>query len=262
MSKLSFVALALAGAASVLSFGCGGPQVEIAGDPISQDEEALRQSRYNCHKDKLVDTPAPLRVARADSPRRLHFEAGQGSDASGTARLSHYLLTDDSGAVLTLAPDYYAGCGAASDNAAYVNFEPVPAGKHFVVQAVTVDLCNNQGLSAPLEVTTPPDFADTTGPTVSVPGNIRLSSFGGFFPGVAVLALDDTAVDRVEFKINGQTAPTASYGGIHAWSFAEGDRFWSYGGLQSGTTALIEATAFDVYGNATTVSGTIEVPTY
>jgi hypothetical protein len=266
-SRLALIIAALA------VVGCSVPGADDHEEVASSETDSLKQrSGYNCNPDHRVDVPAQITSAVAESSRRVHLHATAPTDASGYTVIDSYVFADAAGHSVSVHPQTSNICPLANiDNPLDFSVEALAAGTTYSVTAISRDSCGNTASSASVSVITPADSAETNPPTVSAAQNVRLTVFIASEPGVAVYAKDDTAIEHVEFIVNGVSVGYAAYNDVsmatqsitapHGFSDARGEGFYQLLPASTwGTTATIEVKAYDVFGNVSDTTSQLSVP--
>lgn len=252
--------LAVVLAAAMAACGAGVEEgSDLAGVEGPGAEQDLK--RVNCKSDRGLDSPAQVAV-RVESALRIHLSASGGRDGSGAVRPVSYILTDDTGATVLQYPPsgvVYIGSSIAELN---VEGPPLSPGRRYRVSLQSSDVCNNMGLSAPVDFTMPPVTPEAVPPSLTNP-YIQMYWAGGSFPTVEVKVSDDTGIASLEFFANDQPV---YHSDSNVWTGTSLTRavYWAYPSnpYAPARVVTVKVVATDGAGNKTTVIQNLSLSGY
>jgi len=234
---------------------------------FASDAHAAKTSSYNCRSDRVIDSPIQF-VVDVQSSARVHMSAYGGFDKSGLIYPMVWNLYDSTGKRVDYFPKALV-VWTSSNMYKEANLEGLAPGGSYVIELVSQDACNNQGMMRKA-VTMPVAPSEGTVPDLSVPSLVQVGLIGSFTE-ITFSATDDSGLQNVTVYINGTEIQRYSYGdgGTYRWWFdnypfdntqstLEGPNYYiSYPDTFKGQAALVEVVAVDIYGNRIVTSAVL-----
>ena len=217
---------------------------------------------YNCKRDKVVEVPGQLQLS-VKSGTALNLQMIAGSDAAGISASGYqYRIVDSLGQSTSLGTHIrYCYSTYVITDGTLTGLIP---GMTYSLSLISHDACGNVAESTPVSVTMPALVSEANKPVIKT--NLYLDFLyiwgSAFNPSIAINVDDDTAVDRVEFFVDGQARGTDHHSsGLSFYRRAAGEMYKGDMVMDLNKTGshLFEAHVYDLFGNVTVISRTISV---